>query len=193
MYICVVKKGPFHFFADKHEDVVATQNKIWIHEFANKTKVDIRSTSEDDVEKNFEILTMLVRGIETVYSTPPTKSVSNRDGFLIFIYLPRTIDFHCFQSAGIDLVRVMSMQRDKGYGSDAEYDRRQKKRQKTSQSQDTRNSNIAVQRFRQNVQQQAVEIREASVEVDRNDTDERDLDDFLRARGDDNADIRGLV
>jgi hypothetical protein len=90
----------------------------------------------------------------------------------------------------------MSMQRDKGYGSDAEYDRRQKKRQKTSQSQDTRNSNIAVQRFRQNVQgqqQQAVEIREASVEVDRNDTDERDLDDFLRARGDDNADIRGLV
>jgi hypothetical protein len=45
----------------------------------------------------------------------------------------------------------------------------------------------------QGQQQQAVEIREASVEVDRNDTDERDLDDFLRARGDDNADIRGLV
>ena len=91
----------------------------------------------------------------------------------------------------------MSMQRDKGYGSDAEYDRRQKKRQKTTQSQDTRNSNLAVQSFRQNVQrqqQQAVEMREASVEVDRNDMDERDLDDFLlRAREDDNLDIRTQV
>jgi hypothetical protein len=90
----------------------------------------------------------------------------------------------------------MSMQRDKGYGSDAEYDRRQKKRQKTTQSQDTRNSNLAVQSFRQNVQrqqQQAVEMREASVEVDRNDMDERDLDFLLRAREDDNLDIRTQV
>ena len=97
MYICVVKKGPFHFFADKHEDVVASENKSLIYEYANKTKVDIRSTSEDDVEKNFEILTMLVRGIETVYSTPPTKSVSNRDDFLLFIYYPEQLIFIVFR------------------------------------------------------------------------------------------------
>ena len=84
------------------------------------------------------------------------------------------------------------MLRDSGYASDAEYDKRQQKRQKTTQSQDTRNSNLAVQSIRQNVQrqqQQAVEMREASVEVDRNDMDERDLDD----RVDDILDIRGLV
>ena len=83
-YICVVKKGPFHFFSDKHEDVVASQNKLFIHEFANKTKVDIRSTSDNIIEKNFEILIMLLRGIESVFSVPQTKSVSNRDDFLIF-------------------------------------------------------------------------------------------------------------
>ena len=62
----VVKKGPFHFFTDKHEDVVATENKCLIYEYANKTKWDIRSTSEDVVEKNFEIFTLLVREIEIV-------------------------------------------------------------------------------------------------------------------------------
>ena len=62
----VVKKGPFHFFTDKHEDVVATENKILISDYANKTKLDIRSTSEDVVEKNFEIFSLLVREIEIV-------------------------------------------------------------------------------------------------------------------------------
>jgi hypothetical protein len=192
----VVKKGPFHFFTDKHEDVVATENKMLISDYANKTKLDIRSTSEDVVEKNFEIFTMLVRGIEMVYSTPQSKSVSNRADFFIFFYTKKNV-FFCLQITGIDLERAKNMMRDSGYASDAEYDRRQNKTQTTTQSQDTRNSNLAVQSFRQNVQrqqQQAVEMREASVEVDRNDMDERDLDDFLlRAREDDNLDIRTQV
>ena len=139
---------------------------------------------------------MLVRGIEMVYSTPQSKSVSNRVDFLILFYTKKNV-FFCLQIAGIDLERAKNMLRDSGYAPDAEHDRRQKKRQKTTQSQDTRNSNLAVQSFRQNVQrqqQQAVEMREASVEVDRNDMDERDLDDFLqRAREDDNLDIRTQV
>jgi len=182
VYICVVKKGPFHFFADKHEDVVATGNKWFIHEFANKTKVDIRSTSDDVVEKNFEILHMLLRGIESVYSAPQTKPVSNYDDFLIFIYpeqliLSRTIDFHCLQSGGIDLERVRSIQRDRGYGSDDEH--RKKARKRTQCVQDTRDSSEAVQNFRRFAERHhAQEIRQASVEVERNDMDERDLDDI---------------
>jgi hypothetical protein len=186
LYKCVVKKGPFHFFADKHEDVVASENKSLIYEYANKTKVDIRSTSEDDVEKNFEICAMLIRGIEMVYSTPQSKAVSNLVDFFIFIYPKQLFCFRCLQSAGIDLERAKNMQRDKGYASDEEYSKKQRKRQRISQD-STRNSNPAVQRFRQHaegLQQRAVEMRQASVEVEMDDRDERDLNDFLREAGD---------
>ena len=86
--------------------------------------------------------------------------------------MPRTIDFKCLQSGGINLERVRIMQRDRGYGSDDEH---RKKAQKRSQNvQETRDSSEAVQNFRRFAERHhAGEIREASVEVD-----ERDLDDI---------------
>ena len=55
------------------------------------------------------------------------------------------------QSAGIDLERAKNMQRDKGYASDEEYSKIQRKRQRISKT--------AQERFRQHaegLQQQAV-------------------------------------
>ena len=73
------------------------------------------------------------------------------------------------------------MQRDKGYASDEEYSKKQRKRQRISQD-STRNSNPAVQRFRQHAE--GLQQRQASVEVEMDDRDERDLNDFLREAGD---------
>ena len=79
--ICVVKRGPDHYFKTHHEDANAKQIKEIFYQIASKTRTDIRTTSSEDdasndaVNKDFEILVMLIRGIEATFSGPPSKTV----------------------------------------------------------------------------------------------------------------------
>ena len=77
----VVKRGPDHYFKTQHEDADAATTKQLFFQLAGKTKADIVLEPSDDdttsvmVNKDFEILLMLIRGVESTFSAPPSKTV----------------------------------------------------------------------------------------------------------------------
>ena len=74
-----VKRGPDYYFKTQHEDIEAAHVKQMFYQIASKTKTDIQSAHAEDetlvVNKDFEILLMLIRGIELTFSSQTSKTV----------------------------------------------------------------------------------------------------------------------
>ena len=75
----VVKRGPDFYFKTQHEDIEAAHVKQMFYQIASKTKTDIQSAPLEDensvANKDFEILLMLIRGIELTFSSQTSKKV----------------------------------------------------------------------------------------------------------------------